>query len=189
MERNEAFSGDDLQRVDRFSFDSLFIREDNGSPISKLLEYWLELKRGQPAAPLADTVQIDTLWRLKLPHKVTIVDCSVEDPKNFQIIHHAHDVQGEAWFYRSRVTGCRIAELPSGLHAGSLQHDYLFSKNNQDPCTLGYHRVTQRIAGISRDYMRLLLPFAGADGNVSTLIAVTRVLQYRDRPDSASRAL
>ena len=139
-----------------------------------MLEYWLDLKNGKPGAPKANDFLVSKLWEMKIPHRVTIYDCSAENPANFRITHHAYHAGNTDWIYGAPVMGQPICSLRSSLISEALQGDYLHSKGFQDDGTLLYTRVRQFINGVHRDYSRLLLPFSGENGDVSMIVAAIR---------------
>lgn len=150
-------------------------REAPDSPISKMLEYWLELKSGSSEAPRIEEFSLMRLWHMKIPNRVTITDCTPGNPADYRIVYHAYDTSGSGWLYGQPITGLRLADLPSPLISRSLQRNYVTAKSRHASVSLHYHRVYQRINGVWRDFNRLLLPFIDAHGNVSTLMAVTRL--------------
>jgi len=168
------FGKGDFQNITRYTIDTLIDDEDADSPITKVLEYWLELKNGGQGAPRADQFDIAKLWQMKFPNHVTITDCSMEDPGRFQIIYRAHDAGNIPRIYGDRVTGLRLGDMPCRLHSRYLQRDYVGAKADADPSTLHYQRIKQRIRGYCRDYTRLLLPFAAPDGTIGRIMAVSR---------------
>ena len=147
------------------------------SPISKMLEFWLELKSGCKEAPQIDDFSLARLWQMKIPNRVTIVDCTPSDPANFRVIYHAYDPGRSSWLYGQSITGVRLADLPSRMLSRSLQRTYVMAKSRHVSATLQYHWVRQHINGVWRNFNRLLLPFVDAHGAVSTLMIPTRLNQ------------
>ena len=178
MEKREETLGDDFETLELYSINALIDAEDDDSPILKMLEYWLELRQGKAVAPRVESLQMARLWQMKIPHRVTITDCSQDDPRNFRILHHADDVRGESGILGIRLSGHVFSSLPNKLHTNGVQRDYADAKICQDPATLFYHRINQRLNRRERTYARLLLPFTGTGGRVTMLVAVVRSLQH-----------
>lgn len=174
LEYDEESSVRDFQTLERYSINTLISQESDDSPISKMLEYWLDLRDGDAVAPRADRFDYARLWRMKIPNRVTIANCAQENPSAFKFVYHAWDPSNLPWFYGAGVTGKRIAELPSKLHSNDLQTDYGLAKRCESMSALPYQRIRQRINGHCRDYVRLLLPFRAKSGTVTMLVAVTR---------------
>ena len=120
--------GDDFQQLDLFSIDTLVETENPDSPISKMLEFWLELRRPTSPIPRADGLRFDRLWRIKVPNRVTITDCASEDPQNFLVLHHACDISDRPWLFGKSITGQRFGAFPCQMHAAGLQDDYAITK-------------------------------------------------------------
>jgi hypothetical protein len=79
-ERFEQQIGADFQQREILSLDALVSVEDSASPLIKMLEYWLRLRRGQPGPPDADDFKVSDLWDLMIHHNVVLIDCSAADP-------------------------------------------------------------------------------------------------------------
>ncbi len=186
-------AGDDSQQRDYYSVDTMVYMEEPDSPISMMLEYWLELKIGKQGAPWADDFQDSKLWEMKIPNRVTIIDCSAEDPSDFIIVRHAYDVTNDDWIFGDRITGQSIGAIPSQLISAAVQKDYQYGKQCPDVGTLRYARIRQHINRAHREFSRLLLPFTSENNDIIMLMAVT---QRRDpaftgtelRPDSRNTA-
>ncbi|MBT5666587.1 MAG: hypothetical protein HOJ06_14705 [Rhodospirillaceae bacterium] len=115
------------------------------------------------------------LWEMKIPDRVTIIDCSAENPLDFKFARHAYDVSDNDWIFGGRITGKSISRIPSSTLLGALEGDYLFAKSFPDSAMLRYTGIRQQINGVHRDFTRLLLPFTGVNNDVSMLVAVTRL--------------
>lgn len=169
------FCKDDFQSVIRYRIDTLVDDEDAESPITQMLEYWLNLKNGGRAAPRADLFDIAKIWQMKIPDRLTIIDCSPENPEQFKPIYRANDAGNIPAIYGNRITGQPLGKFPCKMHARHLQREYRIAKENVHPTGLRYQRIRQKISGYRRDYMRLLLPLAGPTGAVTRLVSATRL--------------
>lgn len=166
--------GEDFQLREFYSLNAMIETEALDSPISKMLEYWLELKNGAVAPPIAEDFEISKLWRMKIPNRVTLIDCSTENPYDFNILRHAYDVLNIDWCYGKSITGRRIGTVQSRMVSRSAQADYKYAKEFTDVGSLRFQGLRQRINGMDRNFMRLLLPFSDINGDVSMIGAVTR---------------
>jgi hypothetical protein len=171
----EDRSGEDYQQRNFYSLDTMIELESLDSPISTMLEYWLELKNGATTAPKADSFRFNKLWEMKIPQNTTIIDCSVKNPYNFKISRHAYDTANRKWIFGARITGQHIGLISCPMISKALQADYQYAKKYRNPKTLLYTRTRQYINGVYRDFMRLVLSFASASGDISMLLAVTRL--------------
>lgn len=170
LEYNNESGGRDFQILERYSINTLVGQESADSPVSKVLEYWLNLRDGDAIAPRADRFDFSQLWRMKIPNRTTIANCAQGNPSAFKFVYHAWDPSNIPWFYGDRVTGKPISDLPCKLHSNDLQRDYGLAKRCESMSALPYQRINRHC----RDYMRLLLPFRAKNGSVTMLAAVTR---------------
>lgn len=104
------------------------------SPLKKLYRYWMQTS-------MFDPHQYEDIW-------IQYIDTYAESPLAY------------VWY---RHTGLTFGDL-SGRDVGSLAHPVLRDACVQEYATIKklarpvYHRITQTIDGIYRDYARLMIP-------------------------------
>ncbi|MDE0726190.1 MAG: hypothetical protein OSB82_06915 [Alphaproteobacteria bacterium] len=175
-ERFEQQIGADFQQREILSLDALVSVEDSASPLIKMLEYWLRLRRGQPGPPDADDFKISDLWDLMIHHNVVLIDCSAADPADYFPLLRPADILAETWLDGRPMAGRRLGQLESKQYCRALQSEYSMAKNWSNGGLLNYYHIKQVVYGIYRDYYRLLLPFAGPCGEVAMIAVVHRML-------------
>ena len=173
--------GDDVQQREFYSLNALAELESSDSPIFVMLKYWLDLRNRSPKPPCYDASLQAKFWQLKIPHHVTLIDCSAAHASKFRVLYHANDANNEPWLYDEPISGRPIGTLPSRLVSLSAQSDYDLAKSCETLDFVPYCSIRQVVNGVFRDYMRLLLPFTGPQGDVTMLAAVTRMRQPKTR--------
>ena len=94
------------------------------------------------------------------------VDVSVENPMNFMMNNHPAGVCGN-WERK------RFADHPVRIHAKACAREYYLCKQTRQPT---YIYTRQEMLGINREYAKILLPLAGANGEISRVIYAWRFL-------------
>lgn len=110
--------------------------------------------------------------------KITTIDVDIENPWNYRFASHKG-------LYFGWMNGKCLAEFPLAPVVDECAIEYFECKSAGQPVA---HHIQHNLNGFSRNYLRLLLPLAGADGVPKALVSVVRHLALQD-PDELSQAI
>jgi hypothetical protein len=142
------------------------------SPLGRLHRHWKEQASAAGAVPPIGAITMSLLHRLGLDGLCHLVDVTADDPGSFRFIVWASNVRLNN---SSDYTNLRLSEIrTSTAYREAAEADYNAAKLSGVP---GAYRVEGRIPGVTREYLRLILPLAGPGGRVERLAIA---IQYLD---------
>lgn len=136
------------------------------SPITTLYEFWSSYRRDR-IVPRFD--EFNDQFRLSADPalRISYIDVRHDNPWNYVLADH----DGLAF---GSLSGKALFEYPIHQHAKSCALEYLECKSFGLPVA---HYVDQKMGGIEREYVRLLLPLADLDNKVTKLVYAYRHLK------------
>lgn len=167
LETVHGVKGDDAQRRTMYAFDSV----ESENPLMDALQYfWSTLRQIHNGTPRVSEFELNKIAPHAADAFLSWVDVSPDDPRFFLMAAHPDSpIPGMG----AELTGKRLMEIPSSLHAQSTFVEYLRCKQWRTPM---YHEIEQIIGGFQRHYYRLLLPLADEKGDVTRIIYMNHFL-------------
>lgn len=142
------------------------------------IHYLWDVSRLDNNVPSTEDFQPELLFANRLDEKLTLIEVSSENPEYFFIQHHIGEWD---WAGHGNLSGWRLSEIPSQMHARECMTDYQTCKSIAAPM---FSVIEQEFSGIARCYSRLLLPIADQAGRISKIILAHR---YIDHPVAVYR--
>lgn len=134
-------------------------RETN---LAELFWYWQERSMLEDAVPSFENFR---LAGTNLPW----VELEAEDPMQFMIRNHPASLPLGDW------SNTRLVEHPALMHAQSCALEYLRCKLWREPT---FTHIEQKILGVYRSYVKLMVPLADETGAVTRAVYATRLLGF-----------
>ena len=104
-----------------------------------------------------------------LDNDMTLIDVKAENPRGFWFRHYG-GVYGEE---DGPLTGKGLFDFPSEKLAYEAAGDYMLARNAEKPEPLFLHAINQGVGNFpDREFIRVLLPLVGADGEVERICNV-----------------
>lgn len=164
---SHQFSGPDEQS--RYAYDlNAFPQRESGTLLDTMFYFWNALRGNGASVPLSSQYEPRIIFGEQLPDLLSFVDARADNPENFVMIDHPKSSLDP---FGSQLSGKTLGEFPNRLHRDALLLEYQICKRTQRPF---YHEIDQIIGGISRHYVRLILPLVDFTGTISKFSVVTR---------------
>lgn len=136
------------------------------SPITALHEFWSTCRHGR-SVPRFEVFNEQCRWSANPALRISYIDVRHDNPWHYVLTDH----DGLAF---GSLSGKALSEYPIHQHAKSCALEYLECKSFGLPVA---HYVDQQMGGIEREYVRLLLPLADRDNQVTKLAYAYRHLK------------
>jgi hypothetical protein len=167
LETVRGAKGNDAQRRVMYEIDSI---QTNNSLMDALHYFWSTLSYANNGTPRVSEFDLHKI----APHAddafLSWVDATPEDPRNYMMARHPDSpIPGMGL----ELSGKRLMDIPSSMHAQSTFVEYLRCKKWRTPM---FHEIEQIIGGFQRHYYRLLLPLANDKGEVTRIVYMNHFL-------------
>jgi len=163
----EEYLGDEQERLE-LHLNDLLINEGHTS-LGELYRYYCSLRRDD--LPFESEFVPSRHIGSSILSMSASVDTGAVSPENFIMRDHPEMPSGP---FGTELTGLRLVEFPSALHADSLIDEYSACRRRRQPM---YHEIDQTIGGVSRAYRRLMLPLLDPAGDVKRIAYGFRFLR------------
>ena len=172
--RRIHYANDDSQRRINLGVDALLAAESVGgwarnTPFRAAFEHWKG--RMKDGSVQERDIDIDVLRGTS--HY--LIDVSPENPEHYRFIIFSA-TGGTSKRYSDHIAGLHgtvVAKHPLAAMREEMMREYLSCKLQKQPSA---YRLTHRMSGLNRDYLRLLLPLCDRRGNVVSLLGAARHL-------------
>ena len=169
LEKMHQTDGSDDQSRFLYSMND-FAEREPGTLLDTVHFYWDALSGDRGDLPNVTYFDARDLFGADIPDLVSSVDVRSDDPQNYLMLDHPKSPLGP---FGGQMINKRIREFPNKLHREATQKEYLICKQTRRPF---YHEIDQVIGGISRHYVRVLLPLMDNSGAVVKVAVVLRRL-------------
>lgn len=156
-------TGGDFQRRCHYSLTDFDAKEPQTSNLRLLRDLWNRLK--EPASPpLIDNFLNNNVIPLKQESELSLIDVSSPSPWFFLFLQHCKSLETGPFVNLEKT---HVRDFQCSMHARALMNEYLYAREIGKPI---YHEIEIVMSGISRHYMRLILPLADTGGEVTRLL-------------------
>jgi hypothetical protein len=158
----------EMQRLSYYSLNVLTENEPFDSVLRPMLGYWNSLNLGGHLPRMNDLPPNSDAAR-SMQSELTLIDVSDPDPTNFLIEKH-RECSNVPWLGQ-QLENKPLVEFPCQFIFRSMATEYLGVRELKEP---RYQEAEQIIGGVTRHFVRLLLPVADDKKNVTKILIATR---------------
>jgi len=148
-----------------------FAERESGTLLDTIFYYWDALRGDGRELPNVRHFDLRDIFGEASQDSMSAVITKATDPENFVLVNHGTSQLGP---FGADLEGKRLCDVPSAIHARASAFEYQQCKSLRRPF---YHEVDQVIGGISRHYVRIMLPLVDDRGDVVKIAYGIRALE------------
>ena len=160
-----------------------FAERESSTLLDTIFYYWDALRGGSDKVPNVRHFELRNVFGQNTPDPLSAVVTDTANPRNFVLVNHGTSQLGP---FGADLEGKRLRDVPSVIHARATAQEYQQCKLLRRPL---YDEIDQVIGGISRHYVRIMLPLANDQGDVVKIAYGIRALEpnyYMMAPEEIS---